>query len=415
MQNRFVPYQNWNHRGFTSMLFLVLALLLTACNGTMPNTPAPTSSPDSESLGEAIAFITYADGAASNLYSAYQALREGQEVQAPEGSTVTFICQNGYVYRVQDGQTVIVTNERCESGGQTLPNSGQERTAPDEGRIRENNGSLELEEGARDRESDYGRIPVILAPRNTRLADLAPAIRWTAVADAIEYELSLSALEPLPEIIIDAEELTCELAPQFDDETVCQVEWPTAEWPLAPDERYFLTVSARIDFAGPLRPSERSSLRTLSQEDSTALQAELDAIAELDLDPLTPKLLQAGAYASYQLINDIIPLYEEVLAIQPAPELYITVGDLYRRIELERYAFARYQAALEMIDANDPETVFVQAAAAHGQALAYYSRDNFAEAKEHFAKAAELYRQAGAEEKAEMAEIGEEEAAKRVP
>lgn len=397
-------------QGSMLLVLLTALILLTACE--MPTPISPASTPLSAPVGQEIAFITHVGGAANNAYAAFQSLHEGEEVNVPQGGSVTIVCQNGYVYRIVDGTTVVITNQRCESG-QSLPNDEEQRVAPDQGRIVNNEGSLELEEGARDRESDYGRIPVILDPRNTTLAELTPTITWIGLDDALEYELSLSALAPLPTVVLDAAAVTCQPDERFGATQACSVAWPQDQWPLEPGERYFLTISARLDFAGPLRPSERSALRTLPVDEAEALQSKQTAIEALDIDEVTRSLLAAGTYAKYQLFGDAIRAYEEALALQPVPLVYVTLGDLYRQIELNRYAFEAYQTALDLTD--EGQDLSVHAAAEYGIGLVLYSRSNFAEAETHFATALDIYRQAGADEEVAMTETALAKTKKRIP
>ncbi|MCB0112316.1 MAG: hypothetical protein KDE53_40610, partial [Caldilineaceae bacterium] len=170
--------------------------------------------------------------------------------------------------------------------------------------------------------------------------------------------------------------------------------WP-ADWQLDPDQRYFLTVSARTGIAAPLRESEVSSLRTLVATDLESVQATSAAIDALGLDPVTQNLLRAGRFREAGLAAQAIAAYEAAYIAQPTPEVAIALGDLYLDAELQRFAFLAYQAALDLpaTEANPAK----QAAAEFGIGLVYFNRGNYAEAEPHLATAFELYQTVDAE------------------
>jgi len=91
-----------------------------------------------------------------------------------------------------------------------------------------------------------------------------------------------------------------------------------------------------------------------------------------------------------ELYAQAIATYEPMLVTQPASVLHVTLGDLYREIDLQRYAFAAYQAALVLLNAGEDDLA-VRAAAEFGMGQVEYSRGNFKEAEQHYEKAIALY------------------------
>ena len=98
--------------------------------------------------------------------------------------------------------------------------------APKPGEILIFEGSKILEAQTKEREGDYGRIPVILNPRNTSLLGLRPELRWVQVRGAIEYVLALSGASPFKEITVDAAEVTCVDHPLAAPNRICSLPWP---------------------------------------------------------------------------------------------------------------------------------------------------------------------------------------------
>lgn len=411
------------------VLLCILTLWLAACTmPTAPTTPNATPPPPAASdqpvaaaAGEALAVFTFVEGEvwveertagrqtpglmalARSQAAPFQQIGSGASVRAAAGARATLVCFNNHVVKVTGPGEYEVTQQLCNSGS-ALPSGSSRGVTPDHGQIKVHQGSLDLEGEAREQESDYGNIPIILSPRNSALLTLQPTIRWVSVEDAIEYVLDLSGPGSLEEITIAAEEIACTEEALAAPNLVCTLPWPVA-WPLAQDKRYFLMVSARTGIAADLRPSERSALRTLDAQTVAAMEEAVAEIQTFDLDSMTQTLLLAGLFAGqgveagdvrYGLYAEAIPLYEAVVATHPAPILYVTLGDAYRAVELQRYAFFAYQAAIAQLNegVDDPA---VRAAAAFGMGQVEYSRRQYELAEPHFVKAAELYTEIGSQ------------------
>jgi len=399
--------------------YLGLGLLLAGC---MPIAPTPsgraTPEPSPNVAHEPIAIITYIAGdvfvqeqeptvqrRAPGLMAqprpreararAFQELRDGSTVRTETEGNATIVCYNNQAYRVTGGSQVAVNSASCGSA-QPLPPNSVPAVAPDKGRLIENDGSSVIEGETRERESDYGQLPVILSPRNTALSTQAPAIGWVEVSGALEYELSLSGLSSFDNIVLNADELACDADQRTASNRICTQAWP-ATWALEPGARYFLTISARTGIATPLRASEVSALRTLAADEAEQVQTVVAQIEALAVDPVTRNLLLAGLYREHGLLDAAIAAYVAAQTEQPTAEVNVALGDLYLKVDLQRFALRAYQDTLDQLATAEKDNPAARAAAEFGIGLVYYSRANYAEAEPHFVEAVELYTQIGAE------------------
>lgn len=417
---------------------IVMLLLMASCSIQPPtpqSVPGPTPPQQTSTSEQPIAFLTYVSGdvtiktpMAQRRFSGllaptlqqqnndqaqpFQPLYSGTTVSCGANGNATMVCANNYAYQVPSKTTVTVNEASCNTG-QSLPPQSAQSVEPHNGRVLNNNGSAILESEPREKESDYGQLPIILSPRNSSLLDFTPSITWVDVSEALEYELSLSGLASFDNIVFSTNEVTCIEDGRTAPNRICTHAWPTT-WPLEPEQRYFLTVSARTGIASPLRPSESSALRTLSADEVKAVAEEGKALIDLDLDPVTKQLLLGGLYARHALSTTAIAAYAEVVAMQPSPIPYVALGDLYLSVDLQRFAFLAYQQALDLLTAAQRDDPAVTASAEFGIGLVYYSRANYKEAEPHFVAAVEHYRQLGAAEEQSVAEHALEETSKRL-
>lgn len=343
----------------------------------------------------------------------YQPLYPGTSLYLAPNAGVTIVCFNDYYLAIQGQAALSVSYENCQTGTRLPQGYGRSVRPGGDGRIRARSGSFVWEEPAREAEGDYGRVPVILAPRNTALLEREPPLRWTGVRGAIEYVLSLSGPGSFPDQQIDAEDLSCVEDDRAAPGLLCSSPWPSAVWALQGGRTYFLTVSARTGVASPLRTSEESRLRPLAEDQATQLSARVKDLQALGLDSVTQDVLLGGLYADQGLHTLAIEAYERALAAQPAPVLHIAVGDAYREIELHRAAYAAYAAALTLLG-EDGEAA-QRAAIEYGIGQIEFASVNYAEAIKHFALSVELYQALDAAESLQAAQRGLDEARKRQP
>jgi len=416
---------------------LVAALVLTACGGATATvsepepTPPPPPSPSLTVAGptaqepagtDLTALLTrvrgevtvFEEGGTMRPARPAQVLRRSATVHLSSGAHLGLICNDDHFVELTGEEDWQLTGAACGEG-RALPAGTYQSMVPKAGRILDLEGIRVVEAKTKEKEGDYGSIPVILSPRNTALLALEPELRWVEVGGAIEYVLSLSGMTGFEEITVDASELACIEDPLTTPNRICSLPWPTAEWPLEQGKRYFLTVAARRGVAKELRPSETSVLRTLTEETAGEVEAEVAGTEVLALDALTQDLLLAGIYAGQGLYGDTIDAYERALAAQPFPEVYVALGDVHSEMALYRWAFEAYQEALKLLS-EDEDDLAVRASAEFGLGRVCYNyADNIAEAAKHFGAAVQLYEKAGAGEWQEAARQALAEAEKRAP
>lgn len=393
------------------LLSLGISMMMAACN---PLITRPMVQPK---LGEEIAVITELTGQVTlqtvngaAVASPFQVLTAGSRLQLAPNAGVTIVCFQERIFVLnQPGETEI-TPERCAKGIPLVANSAQS-VKPDAGQLQVYASSFALEEPAREKEADYGSLPIILSPRNTSLLDLKPIVQWVAVEGAIEYQLSLSGMTAFDDIVLDAEKVNCTTTPDVTGSRICTTHWPDS-WTLELGRRYFLTINARTGIAAPLRPSTAGALRTLPAEEMQAIQTEATSIQALQVAITTRTALLAGLYARHQLYAAAIPAYTQVVATQPAPLLYIALGDLYRAVDLQRYAFSAYQQALDLL-AKGKDDPALRAASEFGIGQVYYARQNYTEAGKHFELAVVRYEQLGLKQAWQAAQAALHEAKSR--
>lgn len=343
-----------------------------------------------------------------------QVLAAGTTLRLLDGARAGLICSTERWIDLAEGSDWQLTEAACAQGRQ-LPAGTFKSMTPNAGRILSLEGGMVVESQTKEKEADYGRIPVILSPRNTRLLELAPELRWVEVDGAIEYVLSLSGRTGFDAITVDAAELDCVVDALTQPNRICSLPWPATDWPLAAGQRYFLTVAARTGVAADLRLSETSALRTLAGDAADGVKADVTGIQALDLDAVTQDVLLAGVYVRNELYGKTIDAYEQAVSARPAPAIYVALGDVYSQVALYRWAFQAYQSALGLLSQGEDDPA-LRAAAEFGIGRVYYAyADNYTEAARHFEAAMRLYEAAGAPEWSTAAQRALEEARKRLP
>ena len=307
-------------------------------------------------------------------------LTNGERVNVSAGGAATIYCVDNHIHVVGPG-LYIVTTEWC-GGGQPLPADSCQQTT---GNVCKTAGSAVILAPEKDKESDFGNIPVILSPRHTYLLDLHPTIQWVSVDKAIQYEVRLGSSA----VKKRKEEITCVEEERAAPNQLCSLPWPV-DWVLEPDNLYTLVVAARRNVAEPWRESEPSALYTLDVDIAAQLNEDITTVQALALDPTTQNLVLAGLYTRQQVHSEAIIRYEVILQDAPAPALFNTLGDLYRQVELQRYALKAYKAGLDLLNAR-PDDPAARAAAEFGSGQAEYSRLRYTQAEPYFTRAAALY------------------------
>lgn len=389
------------------LLLALIAWLSISCTNNptpipvpplLPPTPTPDLANVIQNTPALTAVITQVHGKALIIESTsqprvvkpLQVVRSGSLLQLPADTQVGLICLNDNWIQLSGSIEWELNESNCQNG-RLLPTGTYQSMAPQHGRIVNLDGSLLVVERTREQNGDYGNIPVILSPRNTKLLDTPSSLQWIAVEGAIEYKLSLSGLTAFDEIILDSAKLVCVEDTNRNESQICTTEWPN-QWKLEAGRRYFLTISARTTIASPLRESETSKLQTIIAVDADAVRTRGTAIRELHLDPETQTLWLANLYAENGIYAEAITSYEQLVDAQPAPATYLMLGDLYRSIELQRYAANAYQSTLDLLK-DQEDDLAVRAAVEFGMGQLEYSRSQSELAESHFVTAVDLYRQ----------------------
>ena len=402
---------------------IVACVLIISCGAPastpIPAPPLPTEPLTAEIPAAAIAVLAFVEGdvtvelgtAPPAPASALELLSAGTILSLAANSRADLICFDNRALSLVGPLAARIDDQQCQ-GGAPLPENAAERVRPDAGRIHSSGDSLLIEGEAREKEGDYGRIPILLSPRNTAVLEPIPELRWVEVPGAIEYVAHLSGPTAFADQALDAVSLSCLEDPRTAPNRVCSAPWP-AEWRLVQTGKHFLTLGARLSAASELRSPEGSWLKPVAAEESAQMQAESATIRALGLDAVTCDLLLGGLYAGHELYGQAIAAYESALSAQPAAVLYVTLGDLYRQIELFSLAHAAYDEALA---AQTPPDEAARAAAEFGLGQVYYAyQGDYAQASEHFAEAVHLYRQIDAAEELTQARKGLDEARRRLP
>lgn len=354
----------------------------------------------------------YVDNAAQPA-SPFTPLRNGATVETRGDSRATVVYYSGQVQQTSGNRVVHVAAGACHNCA-PAPVASARTIGPGPACVWIEE-SCRLRGDTLEAEADYGNAPVILNPRNTNLMTLNPMLEWVGVSDAVGYELRLSHATPFPSVVLAADALPCAPQPWTEPHPVCAASWP-AQWPLAPGETYFVEVSARTGIALPPITSEKIRITTLPADRAEAVMAEVEDTRSLSLDAITENTLLAGLFLANQLWSEAIPAYRQTSAAagDSAAQLFVRLGDSYRAIDLQRFAYLAYAEALRLLD-HGPDNPLLRANAEFGQGQVEYNRRNYAAAIHHFEQAVALYNQAGSEEGLAAAQDGLAKATERLP
>ncbi len=249
---------------------LFAALLLAGCltaQGTDPAASLVTGPP-----AERIAFVTHVSGKVSamrpgehrvDVLSLFAALADGTVVKPGAGASVTVLCKSDTV--LQLFETVGVTGELCARGA-AVPPGTYARLDPRTGRLPSVPDPFDPDL-RREKRDDYGRVPVVLSPRQTALMTNRPVLRWIEVPGAVDYRVRVLGPAGFEEIL-DAKQLICTPEEAFDrDRRACSCSWP-ADRPGLTNKPHSLEVGVRLSLVerDPRVADEILWIRRLSAE-----------------------------------------------------------------------------------------------------------------------------------------------------
>jgi len=299
-------------------------------------------------------------------------LWRGDVIVAGQDAQAEAVCSDGESLRVEHDQSVTVT---C---GET-PDPVYQRVI-----VRVHGEQIEALPATRPIPPEGGNLPVVLSPRNTRLVERRPAIRWQAVQGAEDYEVVVSGPQG-------------ELWRATTQET--ELPYPDAQPALEAGASCLIQVTARTGPTGQPRPSETVLVTVLSAAEADQVRQFESQIEALGLSVESARFFLATYYADLELydaaLTELVSLAEET----PSPLAHRLLGDVYLAIGLDGQAAQSYQEALRL--AQEQGNRLVQAEAEVGLGQVEFARKIFELALSHFRAALMLYQELGLEDNAE--------------
>jgi hypothetical protein len=220
-------------------------------------------------------------------------------------------------------------------------------------------------------------IPAILSPRKTKLLTAHPILRWSEVAGATAYDVT-----------VRGGSLTWTSRVTGTTETAYPADAPA----LAPGASYKLSVTAGSRSSDEEREPGLGFTMLKTDEAQTVREAEA-RIRALGLGDAATRLLIANLYAGQGLHSEAIDVLRDLAATAPEPAVVRTLGDLYLKVSLNRQAEETYVRALALSQkAGDTEGI---AAAYNALGLIYETLGNKTEAVQQSQKAIEWYQKLG--------------------
>jgi hypothetical protein len=222
-----------------------------------------------------------------------------------------------------------------------------------------------------------GDFPLIVTPRKTKLLDPHPTLRWTPIAGATSYQVSVRGQG---------------VNWSTDVNSGTEIAYPADAPALVAGATYKVIVVAGT------RSSEEETLPglgfTLLKPEEAAVVRDAEArIHALGLPGEPTRLLLANLYASQGLYAEAIEQYEALSSTAQEPAVLRSLGDIYLTLGLNHPAEASYLQALKLSEpANDVEG---QALAQHALGRIYETIGNAGEAAQRLQKAREQYQRLG--------------------
>jgi len=309
------------------------------------------------------------------------------------GARLSLICRSNTAF-------VLHTTERlrpplCDRGA-PLPEGSFAAIRPDGGQLRVVGQSFEILADVRGGEE--GLRPVLLAPRNTWIADGRPTLLWTAVTGATHYQIEISG-SPLPAVTLEATPELCrqgQLAGQGAE--ICRWEWPPEGPALLAGRRYFPILRAwHAEGGGWIEESllRSSEIRVLGEDEARKLAEARGQLAASGLPSSARHLLAASLLAEKGLraeaLAEVGQLFPPQAPHPPVPEVVVTVGELLRASDLGYRAAAVFRQILE----NEEDPSLARAAAELGLGRVHAGWNDPESALPHLEAAERAYTELG--------------------
>ncbi len=327
--------------------------------------------------------------------NAWQIVQEGALVRVPAEGFVGVVCSNRR-YVPLKGPAVWKLSERACNTGRLLTEAQYALVAPRAGRFEVVEGMMVIDRELRTIRGENPFAPTVYSLRNCVLPSLRPTLWWLAGESAEEYRVEWRRGDVTEHRFqISAAEATCHRDPDGLD--LCSYPWPAEAPDLAQDSEYLLNVSARNGVSPNWFADTPVDARTPRPGDDAQLRAALAELRNAGLvgdDLLTA---EAGLFARRRLYSQAIPIYRQLRASNPSPELAVTLADLYLVTGLDFLAEPLYREAL----AGDSKAV--RAAAYFGLGRIAYEGQRYCDAVGSFELARQVYDERSLTQEAEAA------------
>ena len=240
---------------------------------------------------------------------------------------------------------------------------------------------------------------IALSPRSTRLLDARPVLRWTSLADAAAYKVTVRGEEESWSVSVPARpgSPTQELA--YPPPCVAGQTAGCAP-PLKPGQTYKLVVEANG------RSSEEEDLpdlgfALLTEAEARSVRQKAEEIGRLPVTARVKTYMLASVYAHHRLNAEAIRLLRESPDTARNPEAVRLLGDLYLNTAMTREAEAQYLSLLKPPLANLDTPA---GAAVTSQTLGeiYELLGNTSEAVKYYTAARKLFQDVGDKDATEL-------------
>lgn len=298
-------------------------------------------------------------------------LWQGDVILTGQEARAEAVCSDGMAIQVEPNNEATVT---C---GET-PDPVYQRVI-----LRTHSGQIETLPATRLALPEYGDLPIVWSPRNTRIASRQPEIWWLGVEQAEEYEVIVrSPSGALWQVTTTETELP----------------YPEAQPALEHGSSYIVQVTAQLDPAEQPRASKEVLITVLSAADMEQVQQVEAQVEALGLSRESARLFLSGYYVDLQMydaaIRELDLLCEETLS----PLAFRLRGDAYLAVELDEAAIESYREAVTL--AQEQGSQLIEAESEVGLGHVSYATGDYDRALDHYQAALALYQELGVEESA---------------
>ncbi len=317
----------------------------------------------------------------------------------PWGSTLTLnrsaeailVCAGDRAVRLAGPGDWPVVPRTCDNG-EPVSAGSYSRLQPRAGRVRSFHGHLLAEAPSRS-DDQTTKVPVIVSPasphhRVMTVADGRPELTWSAVSEAMTYDLVLHRDAKEQRVSFGVLDVECSADPRSRPAAACTTGWPWTA--LREGEEVRLEVLARTpDPDWPVRRADPVRLRRADASTRSTLAGDL-ATLEGSGPAASPDLQRAAIYQQAGLYNEAAAALAAHLEENPSATVATRLGDLYLGLGLVRAALNHYQHAGNLLPITGADTV--RAEIELGKGRVYARREDPQLAALHLEKALDGFR-----------------------